>query len=123
MGCTSSSLSLPLLLALLFLRTSADSSFLSLPLFFQIEDLPYNVRVYRDNLYADDVFDRRVGKESKAAVHNKWGVSTETGGIVVVRPDGYVGAVVPLNEDGFEAINAYFAGFLSGSATTKKASL
>ncbi|GAA5892395.1 hypothetical protein JCM6882_003659 [Rhodosporidiobolus microsporus] len=85
-----------------------------------IEELPYNVRIYRDNIYADDLYDRRVGKEAKAALHAKWGVSTETGGIVVVRPDGYVGAVVPLNQDGFEAVNAYFAGFLSGS---QKASL
>lgn len=37
-----------------------------------------------------------------------------------MRPDGYVGAVVPFNQDGFEALNAYFAGFLTGS---QKASL
>ncbi|GAA6038259.1 hypothetical protein JCM8097_003909 [Rhodosporidiobolus ruineniae] len=85
-----------------------------------IEELPYNVRIYRDNIYADDIYDRRVGKEAKAAVHAKWGFSPEKGGIVVVRPDGYVGATVPLSEDGFDAINAYFAGFLSG---TQKASL
>jgi hypothetical protein len=64
--------------------------------------------VHRDNLYADDVFDCRVGGESKAAVHAKYGVSTETGGIVVVRPDGYVGAQVPLNADGFEAFERVF---------------
>ncbi|GAA5973223.1 hypothetical protein JCM11641_006331 [Rhodosporidiobolus odoratus] len=78
-----------------------------------IEKLPYNVRIYRDNIYSDDIYDRRVGKDAKASIHTKWGVSTETGGIVVVRPDGYVGAVVPFNEDGFEAVNAYFAGFMS----------
>lgn len=37
-----------------------------------------------------------------------------------MRPDGYVGAQVPLSQDGFEALNAYFAGFMSGS---QKASL
>ncbi|GJN93539.1 hypothetical protein Rhopal_006596-T1 [Rhodotorula paludigena] len=85
-----------------------------------IEDLPYNVRIYREHIYADDQFDRRVGKDVKASLHAKYGVSTEKGGIVVVRPDGYVGAVVPFNQDGFEALNAYFAGFLTGS---QKASL
>jgi len=81
----------------------------------QIEDLPYNARIYRDNIYSDDIYDRRVGKDAKAALHTKWGVSTEQGGIVVVRPDGYVGAQVPLSQDGFEALNAYFGGFMSGS--------
>ncbi|TNY22819.1 phenol 2-monooxygenase [Rhodotorula diobovata] len=85
-----------------------------------IEDLPYNTRIYRDNIYSDDIYDRRVGKDAQAAVHAKWGVSTDRGGIVVVRPDGYVGAQVPLSQDGFEALNAYFAGFMSGS---QKASL
>ncbi|GAA5903543.1 hypothetical protein JCM8208_003620 [Rhodotorula glutinis] len=85
-----------------------------------IEDLPYNARIYRDNIYSDDIYDRRVGKDAKAALHTKWGVSTEQGGIVVVRPDGYVGAQVPLSQDGFEALNAYFGGFMSGS---QKASL
>jgi hypothetical protein len=85
----------------------------------QIEDLPYNVRTYRENLYADDVHDRRIGTEAKAALHAKYGVDTAKGGIVVVRPDSYVGAVVPFSADGFEAINAYFAGFLSSSQNAR----
>lgn len=79
-----------------------------------IEDLPYNLRTYRSQIYSDDLPDRRVGKQSKAALHDKYGVSLDKGSIVVVRPDGYVGAVVTLDQDGFEAINAYFAGFMKG---------
>ncbi|KAJ3337329.1 hypothetical protein HDU93_001234 [Gonapodya sp. JEL0774] len=81
-----------------------------------IRDLPYNTRIYRENIYSDELFDRRVGKDVQAPLHSKWGVSTERGGIVVVRPDGYVGAVVSLDSDGFEALNAYFAGFLTPTA-------
>lgn len=86
----------------------------SLTTIYQIEDLPYNLRTYRSQIYSDDLPDRRVGKSSKAALHEKYGVSIEKGSIVVVRPDGYVGAVVTLDQDGFEAINAYFAGFMKG---------
>ncbi|GAA6062229.1 hypothetical protein JCM10212_000808 [Sporobolomyces blumeae] len=85
-----------------------------------IEDLPYNIRTYRSQIYSDDLPDRRVSKSSKAALHAKYGASLDEGLIVVVRPDGYVGAVTQFSEDGFEAINAYFAGFLKGS---QKASL
>lgn len=80
----------------------------------QIEDLPYNLRTHRSQIYSDDLPDRRVGKSSKAALHEKYGVSLDKGSIVVVRPDGYVGAVVTLDQDGFEAMNAYFAGFMKG---------
>lgn len=47
-----------------------------------------------------------------APLHMKYGVDVNKGAIIVVRPDSYVGAVVALSPDGFEAINAYFAGFL-----------
>ncbi|KXS17858.1 phenol 2-monooxygenase [Gonapodya prolifera JEL478] len=88
-----------------------------------IEDLPYNVRIYRENIYSDDLFDSRVGTGVKASLHAKWGVPTNRGGIVVVRPDGYVGAVVTLDADGFEALDAYFAGFLKSAKAVKGKSL
>ena len=47
-------------------------------------------------------------------MHEKYGVSVDKGALVLVRPDGYVGAIVTLDEDGFEAMNAYFAGFMKG---------
>ncbi|KAF1956127.1 phenol 2-monooxygenase-like protein [Byssothecium circinans] len=64
---------------------------------------------YRDHVYADDVWDQRV-PEAKAAAHAKMGFSEEEGGVVVVRPDGYVGVVVKLVEGRgtAEALNAYF---------------
>ena len=78
-----------------------------------IEELPYHIRNYRAQVYGDDLFDRRVADAgTKAPVHTKYGLQKD-GGIVVARPDGYVGAVVPFNEDGFEALNHYFSGFMS----------
>ncbi|KAI5477274.1 phenol 2-monooxygenase [Pseudohyphozyma bogoriensis] len=87
-----------------------------------IEDMPYNLRIYRDQIYADDQFDWRVAEVGKKApLHAKYGVDVNKGSIIVVRPDGYVGAVTTLNEDGFKALDSYFAGFLK--ASTRKASL
>ena len=40
----------------------------------------------------------------------KYGIDERAGAIVVVRPDGYVGTVAPL--DGVPFLNAYFAAFL-----------
>ncbi|KAI0310571.1 FAD binding domain-containing protein [Amylostereum chailletii] len=42
-----------------------------------------------------------------------YGVSERDGAAVVVRPDGYVGTVVPLDEAGLAALDAYFAGFMA----------
>ncbi|KAL8292681.1 hypothetical protein RQP46_001293 [Phenoliferia psychrophenolica] len=82
----------------------------------EIEDLPYSLRSYRDNVYSDDCFDQRVAAQgTNAPVHFKYGVDTKVGSIIAVRPDGYVGAVVELSTDGFEALNQYFAGFLTGA--------
>ena len=81
----------------------------------EIEDLPFSLRRYRDQVYSDDRFDRRVpDKRQGGALHAKYGL--DKGGIVVVRPDGYVGAVVKFDADGFEALNKYFAGFLRTDA-------
>ncbi|KAM0748654.1 phenol 2-monooxygenase [Meredithblackwellia eburnea MCA 4105] len=86
----------------------------------EIEDLPVTLRSFRDQVYADDNFDVQVASQGKnAALHFKYGVDTTKGSIIVVRPDGYVGAVVQLSEDGFEALNHYFAGFLTGVPAIK----
>jgi phenol 2-monooxygenase (NADPH) len=43
-------------------------------------------------------------------IHERYGISRTAGAIVVVRPDGYVGTIAPL--DGLTALDAYFAGFM-----------
>ena len=74
-------------------------------------------------LYTDDVeaggqrLSDLDGDESVGGLHAKWGMNN--GGIVVVRPDGYVGCVVGL--DDVEALERYFAGFLQSSQTVANA--
>ena len=48
--------------------------------------------------------------ESGSGGYAKYGIDEHAGAIVVVRPDGYVGTVAPL--DGISFLNSYFAGFL-----------
>ncbi|KAH7114452.1 FAD binding domain-containing protein [Dendryphion nanum] len=74
------------------------------------EMLPPVLARYNDNVYADDVWDRRV-PEAEAAAHAKMGLDEQRGGIVIVRPDGYVGCVVKLEEGAgtCEALNSYFS--------------
>ncbi|KAK9798752.1 putative Phenol 2-monooxygenase [Seiridium cardinale] len=80
------------------------------------KNLPELLARYRDCVYADDRWDRRV-PDAKAAAHAKMGLDEQKGGIVVVRPDGYVGAVTSLVEGSgtVDALNEYFSAF-----TTKK---
>ncbi|BGP57604.1 hypothetical protein JCM8202_000510 [Rhodotorula sphaerocarpa] len=87
-----------------------------------IEELPYNVRIYREHIYSDDLPDRRAPQDATAKLHAKWGISTDQGAIVVVRPDGYVGCTTTLDAAGFDALNAYFGGFMS-SETKVRATL
>lgn len=79
-------------------------------------DVPALLGRYLDHIYADDRWDRHV-PNAKAAAHAKMGLDEERGGVVVVRPDGYVGVVIKLEEGSatVDALNAYF-----GSFTTKK---
>ena len=74
--------------------------------------LPAVLARYRDHVYADDVWDPRVSNAS-AAAHAKMGIDQERGGIVIVRPDGYVGCVVKLVEGSgtVDALNEYFSAF------------
>lgn len=86
---------------------------------FELADLaalaPLNTHVYADDhqpggerISDDD------GETSVGGLHRKWGLQ-EDGGIVICRPDGYVGCVAPLNLAGSRAIEAYFDGFLVSS--------
>jgi hypothetical protein len=75
-------------------------------------DVPAILARYREHVYADDRRDAQV-PAAKASAHFKMGFDEEKGGIVVVRPDGYVGLVVELVEGNgtVEALNEYFASF------------
>ncbi|KAL7892471.1 FAD binding domain-containing protein [Trichoderma sp. SZMC 28014] len=75
-------------------------------------DVPSVLARYRDHIYADDRWDRRV-LDSVAPAHAKMGFNEEKGGVVVVRPDGYVGLVASLVEGSstIDALNAYFSAF------------
>ena len=77
-------------------------------------DVPPLLARYLDHVYADDVWDRQV-PDARASAHAKMGLDAERGGVVVVRPDGYVGAVVRLEEGGgtVEALNEYFGSFVT----------
>lgn len=86
--------------------------------------LPELLARYFDHVYADDVWDQRV-PEAKAAAHAKMGLSEDEGGVIVVRPDGYVGCVVKLVEGTgtVDALNDYFSAFCTKSLGGEKASL
>lgn len=87
-------------------------------------DLPPILARYRDHVYADDRWDRRV-PDAKAAAHAKMGLDEERGGIVVVRPDGYIGLVVSLTEGNgtVDALNEYFASFCTKKLGRRAAQL
>lgn len=57
-------------------------------------------------VFVDDVEIKGIHGGSAYA---SYGVASE-GGIVIVRPDGYVGMVAPL--DGAQDLEAYFIGFM-----------
>ncbi|KAH8929493.1 phenol 2-monooxygenase [Atractiella rhizophila] len=79
---------------------------------FEISSLPLPLRYFADQVYGDDFGDRRVEGEKEGTVHRKYGFDERVGAVVVVRPDGYVGAVVALEEGWGDAVNTYFEGFL-----------
>lgn len=75
-------------------------------------DVPGVLGRYREHVYADDLTDSKV-PNAKAPAHAKMGFDEEKGGVVVVRPDGYVGVVVDLAEGNgtVDALNEYFSSF------------
>ena len=76
------------------------------------EMLPELLVRYWDHVYADDIWDKRA-PNAKAAAHAKMGFSEDEGGVVVVRPDGYVGCVVKLvrGSGTVDALNSFFSTF------------
>lgn len=86
--------------------------------------LPELLARYFDHVYADDIWDKQV-PDAKASAHTKMGLSEEEGGVVVVRPDGYVGCVVKLVEGSgtTDALNEYFSAFSSKKLGGDRASL
>lgn len=77
-------------------------------------DLPGLLGRYREHVYADDRWDRS-SLDAQAAAHAKMGLDQEKGGVVVVRPDGYVGMVAALVEGSgtVDALNQYFGAFVT----------
>lgn len=84
--------------------------------------LPEFLARYRDSIFADDLSDWRVPEvKGCGAAHKKMGFER---GVVVVRPDGYVGCVVELKEGEatVKALNEYFSTFVGktlGDASLK----
>lgn len=113
-------------------RHNPHSDFLSLCTIFnaprsQIEIaelLPKVFARYRDHVYADDIWDQRV-PDAKAAAHAKMGLDEELGGVVVVRPDAYVGVVVKLEEGSgtCDALNKYFSAVTGKKLGEERAAL
>lgn len=54
--------------------------------------------------------DKDMHVRSGGGGYAKFGIDEHAGAIVVVRPDGYIGTVAPLDSASF--LNAYFAAFL-----------
>jgi hypothetical protein len=87
-------------------------------------DVPELLARYRDHVYADDIWDQRV-PEAQAAAHAKMGLNQEKGGVIVVRPDGYVGIVTGLVEGSgtVDALNEYFGAFCTKNLGEHRAQL
>jgi hypothetical protein len=87
-------------------------------------DVPEVLARYRDHIYADDIWDQRV-PGAKAAAHAKMGLDPEKGGVIVVRPDGYVGIVVGLVEGSttVDSLNEYFESFCTKKLGEPRAQL
>jgi hypothetical protein len=113
-------------------RFNPHSNFLSIALVFAnqrkdihiAEQIPQPLARYADTVYADDVWDQRV-PDAKAAAHAKMGLEEGKGGVVVVRPDGYVGVVVGLEEGKGtgEALDRWFGSVVGRGLGGGKASL
>ncbi|GAT19572.1 phenol 2-monooxygenase [Aspergillus luchuensis] len=74
------------------------------------EFLPDYFACYRYHVYADDREMSQRGEAKERNAHIKMGFDADKGGIVVVRPDGYVGCVLDLSEGrtSGSALNRYF---------------
>ncbi|KAF1349045.1 FAD binding domain-containing protein [Delphinella strobiligena] len=88
------------------------------------ELLPETLSRYFDHVYADDIWDQKV-PNAKAAAHAKMGLSEDDGGVIIVRPDGYVSAVVKLVEGTgtVDALNDFFSSFSTKTLGGERAAL
>lgn len=79
-----------------------------------LRNVPLLLARYRDHIYADNIWDHQV-LDARAVSHAKMGLDQDKGGVIVVRPDGYVGIVVSLVEGSatVDALNDYFGAFCS----------
>lgn len=81
------------------------------------ECLPDYFACYRCHLYADDRELSQRGEAAEENAHVKMGFDVEKGGIVVVRPDGYVGCILELIDGRASALalDRYFEAIVPGS--------
>ena len=83
------------------------------------------VELLRDLDEAYRPFDERLGwdygkvfvdgpswHEGDGEAYKKYGVDKKTGAVILVRPDGYVGLVTGLGEDGWSELRKWFEGVL-----------
>ncbi|KAG5929867.1 hypothetical protein E4U42_004259 [Claviceps africana] len=87
-------------------------------------EVPDLLARYRDHVYADDRWDAKF-PNAKASAHAKMGFDETKGSVVVVRPDGYVAAVIALVQGNgtIDAMNEYFSAFCTKKLTNIGASL
>ncbi|KOS19535.1 Phenol 2-monooxygenase [Escovopsis weberi] len=87
-----------------------------------VRDVPGVLARYSQHIYADDRWDRKL-PNATAAAHAKMGLDEEKGGVVVVRPDGYVSIVTALQEGSgtVDALNDYFSTFCTKQLGTASA--
>lgn len=79
-----------------------------------LASLPDLFASYRHHVYSDDSRSRKFVTEGQGMAHMKMGFDSRERGVVVVRPDEYVGRVVKLEEGRktTEALDQYFSGFI-----------
>ena len=70
-------------------------------------DVPQALRAHWSKVWVDD---EQLAGGLGGKVYETYGIDSQVGAIVVIRPDGYVSAVAPL--DGFQHLDSYFSKFL-----------
>lgn len=80
----------------------------------ELASLPDLFAPYRYHVYSDESRSKKSHTEGQGMAHIKMGFDSREGGVVVVRPDGYVGCIVKLKEGrrAAEALDQYFSGFV-----------
>ncbi|KAI2793655.1 hypothetical protein POX_a00238 [Penicillium oxalicum] len=86
-----------------------------------IQALPSFFKPYRYHIYSDDARSRKSHAGFSGAAHAKLGFDPQEGGVVVVRPDGYVGCVLELAEGRATAggLEKYFSNIVPVSQTNE----